>query len=150
MADDIEAFLRRAAERRKQQAGRKPTAAPRPRPEYTDSRRERHVKQVQPEDVVIQAELVDDGSLGGLSNRHLQDTHLAETVENADENMDAHIQQVFDHQVGRLSHRDQQPTSDVALSGDLTQAIILMLQSPQGLQQAILLSEIFERPIDRW
>lgn len=151
MSDDIEAFLRRAAQRRKEQAGRKAAPAPKPRPEYTDSRSERKIRQAPPEEVYVEAEIVDDqAGLSQLSNRHLQGDHLANSVGQADDKMDAHIQKVFDHNVGHLAHDTPPTASETLADGDIAKTLISMLQSTHGVQQAFLLREIIDRPEHRW
>jgi hypothetical protein len=65
---------------------------------------------------------------------------LGEKVDLADDNLEAHIHQVFDHQVGNLATstgvvREQAPAH-------LTEAVYDMLDSPQDLRQAIILAEI--------
>ncbi|QDS89785.1 hypothetical protein EC9_39850 [Rosistilla ulvae] len=151
MADDIEAFLRRAAQRRKEQAARKAAPAAKSRPEYTDSRAERTIRQVRPEEVVVEAEIVDDSAgISDLSSRHLQADHLANTVGQADDKMEAHIQKVFDHQVGRLASEPSEPVIHSVVDDDIAKTLISLLQTPQGVQQAFLLREIIDRPEHRW
>ncbi|MEZ6090948.1 MAG: hypothetical protein R3C05_23595 [Pirellulaceae bacterium] len=151
MADDIEAFLRRAAQRRKEQAGRKQPAPPRPRPEYTDSRTERQVQRERPEDIVVEAELIDDtAGLSQLAGHHLKNEHLASQIEMADEKMEAHLTKVFDHSVGKLGPGQSFDASQAMAEGDIAKTLISLLQSPQGLQQALLLREVIDRPTHRW
>lgn len=156
MADDIEAFLKRAAERRKSQQGgqpARPQAAP-AQPVPTPQRPQAFQPQATPapmitrvEPEVIDAELVDEEDFSRLTDRHLQDRHLAQEVGLADDKMDAHIHEVFDHRVGRLAHRKRANP----LAQESTAAMLMeLLQSPQGLQQAVLLREIFDRPDHRW
>jgi hypothetical protein len=65
----------------------------------------------------------------------------------ADEHMDAHIAQRFDHHVGSLDMGDSLPgagpSADVALdAADL----VALLNNPKTLRQAVLLSEILNPP----
>jgi hypothetical protein len=73
---------------------------------------------------------------------------LGEEVGLADEHMDAHIAQKFDHQVGSLDLGD----AAQAAAGPTEQAfdaseLIAMLQEPNTVRQAVLLSEIL-RPLE--
>ncbi|QDV70290.1 hypothetical protein Poly24_40100 [Rosistilla carotiformis] len=151
MSDDIEAFLRRAAQRRKEQAAKKAAPVAKPRPEYTDSRAERKIREIRPEDLV-EPEIVEDYSAGisQLTNRHLQGEHLANAVGQADDKMDAHIQKVFDHQVGQLPNDPAPSAAQSIAEGEIAKTLIALLQSSQGVQQAFLLHDIIERPTHRW
>ena len=104
---------------------------------------------------VVEAKVIEEPSIGSLSSRHLRDSHLAEKVSLADDKMDEHIHQVFDHQVGGLassSQSDRMPdeTADDKVPENYVDALVGMLSSSTGLQQAILVREIFDRPTHRW
>ena len=153
MADDIEEFLRRAAQRRKQKANQSAEPPRRPKPEYSNARTERQVEVIEAD--VVEAKVIEEPSIGSLSSRHLRDSHLAEKVSLADDKMDEHIHQVFDHQVGGLassSQSDRMPdeTADDKVPENYVDALVGMLSSSTGLQQAILVREIFDRPTHRW
>ena len=85
--------------------------------------------------------------------------HLSDRVDLADDEMDARLHQTFDHQVGRL-RKTTEATPDVsrqdsnAVAATVTQATVLgiahMLQSPENIRSAIILNEVFNRPVDRW
>ena len=142
MADDIEAFLKRAAQRRA--AANVETAQPPPirpaKPEFTNSRSERLVTplpaSVLVAEPVIEAEVV-------------YDVHPAELiVGQADERMIQHVHHALDHQVGQLNEvRDVVRTAET--SSDLD-SILQLLRQPNGLRSAILLKEIFDPPTHRW
>ncbi len=79
-------------------------------------------------------------------------SQLGAKVGMADEKLEARIHSKFDHD---LSHLDEiygdkkdsdEPTEGSAASGDIAE----MLRNPQSVRQAIILSEILKRPLDRW
>lgn len=83
---------------------------------------------------------------------------LGDRVEEADDIMEARLHQTFGHQVGRLKSSTAATTATRgdanAVAATVAQATVLgiahMLQSPQNIQSAIILNEVFNRPIDRW
>ncbi len=78
-------------------------------------------------------------------------SHLGERVIQADEQFDVQLKAKFDHKLGKLaSQRDSnQPDQPVAVDSPAAQ-IAAMLADPAGVRQAIVLSEILNRPSDRW
>jgi hypothetical protein len=80
-------------------------------------------------------------------------------VDQADEQMQSHLHQVFDHNLGSLASRG-------AASGSTTQSdqarqpgagpllapvgFAAMLANADTLRQAVVLQEILKRPVDRW
>lgn len=86
----------------------------------------------------------------------LRQHHLSSSVEQRDERMEEHLEGVFDHDLGRLSHESQkkpvlsaepQGISQVGLGAA---SFAAMLKNSRSLKQAIVLSEILSRPEDRW
>ena len=78
-------------------------------------------------------------------------SHLAEDINQADERLEEHIHDAFDHTVGALGHDeegDSQGTGQVKKSA--RQSLLQMLRSKSALRNAILISEVFERPEHRW
>lgn len=146
MSGDLEDFLRRAAERRRAKAG---SAAPnpprRPRPEYTDSRRERVTEPIEV------AEIVDDpievGS-GDDVGRTLaaQRKRIREAEQRA-----AKIRAQTKKALSGIkpASRGSQPPPAIAVPTSADDLIQLLTQ-PGGLGQAILIKEILERPEHRW
>lgn len=117
---------------------------------------------------VVAAELAEDSDrvaasvaahLRGAEQISQHTAHLSARVDVADDEMDARLHQTFDHQVGRL-RKTTEATPDVsrqdsnAVAATVTQATVLgiahMLQSPENIRSAIILNEVFNRPIDRW
>jgi len=113
----------------------------------------------------VEVEVLEDAYVGRSVVDHVQQ-HLgartvaqrgppSEVVENAVQNMQAHLQQTFDHEVGHLAQRSSaEGTSVATLAPDATlptaNQLRTILGSPQGVGQAILLSEILRRPEERW
>ena len=138
MSNDIEEFLRRAAERR-QQAARQRSAQQqaqtksRSAPQYTDRAAERRVASpgdTEPEEVAVVAEIVEPTEAeyvsGGLAHRRDAE-RAAKKLANAQVVLAAPVT----------------PESLIA-------AITLQLSTPDGLRQALLIREILDRPTHRW
>jgi hypothetical protein len=97
--------------------------------------------------------------LRGADQISLHTSQLSSRVDLADDEMDARLHQTFDHQLGRL-RKTTEITADVsrqdsnAVAATVAQATVLgiahMLQSPENIRSAIILNEVFNRPIDRW
>lgn len=94
-----------------------------------------------------------------LERRHLAEgrvlehaSHLGEELGQTDERMVAHLHQKFDHQLGNLGGRETSSAEQIAVALAVTPAedIAALLATPQGMQQAIILSEIIQRPTERW
>lgn len=166
MADDLEAFLRQAAQRRAQKAaGAQPQAAP-PRPAPAAPPRTPSPPQARrpvarptpppparPE--VIDAEIVSAEPASRLKTtvdtskiaRHTK--QLGEEVGLADEHMAAHLSQTFDHQVGSQVSEPATPARPAAATFDSAldvEALLDMLTKPTSVRNAIVLTEILRRP----
>jgi hypothetical protein len=96
--------------------------------------------------------------------RHSQDiaAHvemLGDRVESADEDMAAHLQQTFDHAVGRLKKTTDGPVQLAPTSPSVAaivtrdaspaHGIAELLRSPQSVRNAFILAEVLKRP-DQW
>lgn len=141
MAGDLEDFLRRAAERRRAKAAepRQPEQRPpRRRPEYSDSRRERMTQPVEVAELVDDEPTAVDAGLREISARPEQPSRRTSSGSQ------------------RRSTTTAMPmasTNANAAGGSPvldTEDLIAMLTSVGGLQQAIVLKEILERPEHRW
>ena len=171
MNDEVENFLRRVAQMRAEaeQGKAQPRPAPpkpppkrrEPRPpsppaRLVPARPEMPVSQ--PVEVeIVDAELAARGdSVGRHVAEHLRGTeqiaehtrHLGEEVDLADDKLEAHLHEVFDHQLGRLKKstieagaQGRQAAVEVT-AGQLQQ----MLRTPQSIRDAIIMSEILRRP----
>jgi len=164
MARDIEEFLRRAAERRKkaqqgggggQQQQRPPAQRPTPPPpRQTISERD-----IVPARVAFpeqQPHSIGEESIDEHVRRHIDVSdivehvdHLAEDIEQADERMDAHLDEVFDHEVGSKLGSGKGATDELkraTRSNKATSGLLKMLQDPASVRQSILIAEILKRP----
>ena len=99
---------------------------------------------------------------GGLQQR---DAHLGSVIEQADEQMEDRLEQRFEHTVGRLASTSTSAEApQVPLRTDTSAAqtpsgvgvptsareLAQLLRSPRELANAIVLTEILKRPVDRW
>lgn len=145
MAGDLEDFLKRAAQRRQAKAAAQRQQQPRERPQYSNSRTERVVREVDPEEVitaevldaeVLDAEVLDQDSIAERARRIEEAKRSAEAI--AAETARKH----------RKSNT--LPKQTPKLSGTPAKDLIRLLKKPGGIQQAILLKEVFDRPEHRW
>lgn len=157
MADDLEAFLRQAAQRRAQRAASAPRpAAPGPpmppRAPQTPPPPKSAPAPPAPStpvtaDVASPPEPTRLGTRVNTAEFEQRAEHLGVEVGLADEHMEAHLAQKFDHQVGSqgLSASTGATSSPVEFAFD-AEALAAMLANPTALRHAILLSEILARP----
>lgn len=170
--DEVGEFLRRAAQKR---GGGRPAEMEVVRPESRGSQRPRVAQEARAKAAagsVVEAQTVDEGPLGGkvpaLAERHLDSRELAERashlshVDQADEEMQSHLQQVFDHQLGSLAPRladsaepaagdhATAPSEAPTAMPTTAEALAVLLSNPQSLRGAVILTEIFRRPTERW
>ncbi|MDA9858027.1 hypothetical protein N9D23_07885 [Rubripirellula sp.] len=147
MSGDLEDFLRRAAQRRQAKAAQanQPAAAPRKRPQYSNSRTERVTRTVETQatDEVLVAEVVDHHSTNQYDRR-----------ETGTQRQQAETAQKQAEAAATRSAAGQSSTKNDAASSALnSQAgieLLAALRSPGGVRQAILLREILDRPTHRW
>jgi hypothetical protein len=172
MKDEVEDFLRRVAQMRAQaeaqakgqrsrpaQPPPQPPRPPRqqPPPRLVPTAPDPAYAQVVPVEVV-DAELADNADrvarqvatdLRGTEQIAEHTRHLGEKVDATDEKMQAHLHQVFDHQLGRLKASSGETAlvkserSGAELSLD---QIMRLLRSPGSIRDAIVMSEILRRP----
>jgi hypothetical protein len=74
---------------------------------------------------------------------------LGADVAQADERLESHLKQKFQHQVGALEHRTSVGPTQRART-PIAQSIFDMLKRPDGVKQAVVLGEILRRPDERW
>ena len=152
MSGDLEDFLRRAAQRRQAKAAQERAASARPsesrsgsrtRPQYSDRRTERIVSADEADEILV-AEVVDDEAHNSIADRMRRLEAAKQAAAEAESSL------------GRLRRADQKPQAKAPaaagplLSGDPVQNLIKLLRQPAGIQQAILLREILDRPTHRW
>ncbi len=168
MAGDIEDFLRRAAQRRAPQ-GPPPVSRPVPFPPDLE---------ILDDDDVVDTEIVDaypvedPGILSGPDvgahvSQHINTadfgeriSHLGEVIDHADDRMEAHMQEIFEHKLGELgapTSRASESTLDddgerrPGAAGPGQRAafnIRRLLSSPGSIRDAIVLGEVLRRPDD--
>jgi len=168
--NEIEEFLKRAAAMRaRQQQGAQPTAArpsaPPPPPSAPPLSARLPTSIVQDAEV-IEAEEVTGDDVANYVTRHLDSglfkqraAQLGSEIKSADEAIEAHLHQTFEHRLGQLggstaraddSSLDDDETAAAAAKAPATTSFADLLRSPQNLRNAIILSEIFNPPRHRW
>jgi len=79
-----------------------------------------------------------------------QSSALGETVGLADERLETRLHAKFDHDLGRLSHRetptDSTPQAKAMTGADIATEIAAMLSEPQGMRKLIVANAILNRP----
>ena len=173
MSDEIAEFLRRAAQRRAEQAQ-----------QAEQQRRAQQQQQYVPPPApalpqrlapaVVEAEIIDDdepplrpafSKVGQHVAQHLDTSEFAQraerlgdVTEQADERMEAHLHQAFDHRLGNISAGTQTITAAVTPAADdqmkarvaNNHPILSMLRQPQSIRNAIILAELLQRPETNW
>jgi hypothetical protein len=172
MRDEVEEFLRRAAQRRAQaEAKRRDQQAPQQQnPQQAPPQRLAPIQraplreqQLEPVVEIIEAEEADAGSrLTSSVAQHLRGTteiarhasSLGYEVDQSDERLEARLHKTFDHQLGSLKNTStaapekvaMQTTEALAASMNLTR----LLSNAQTIRNGIILSEVLARPEHRW
>ncbi|TWU47339.1 hypothetical protein Poly51_51390 [Rubripirellula tenax] len=144
MSGDLEDFLRRAAERRQAKAAEQTRSESNVRrtPEYSDSRTERNASEQQEE--ILMAEIVDDDDDGtSIAVRMKRIEEAKRVAAGMEKEAAAKMRQVR----GMLPRQAQ---AKKVFTGNTVQDLISTMQRPGGVQQMILMKEIFDRPVDRW
>lgn len=145
MAGDIEDFLKRAAQRRQVKAAeqaRRPEPPQPSRPRYSNIRSERVVIPVEDADEILTAELIEDDT-DSISNRMKR---LAEAKRVAA----AGAEEAGDRMRESRGMLSRSKIVKKQFTGNPVQDLLSTLNHPGGLQQAILLREILDRPEHRW
>lgn len=174
MKDEVEEFLRRVAQLRAQAEAQargqqqRPAFQPPPPPQRMVPPprlvpTQDEVVYLEPADAeVVDAELAELGdSVGRHVAQHLrgdreiaeQTRHLGEEVDLADEKLESHLHQVFDHRLGNLkkSASETAAVSHAHLALDVNMGEIRnLLASSASVRNAIIMTEILRRPEERW
>jgi len=171
--DEIEEFLKRAAQRRQSKAAGKPAPpAPKPRPEYTDARSERlpraePINEPRPknrrDEEVVDAIVLEDPLDGQSVAEHVKGlkreraTRSSEAKARRSGGSVAPVDAVpvvtqVDPNAPRQRAPSIAPQTAIADNGGITpiDRLITLLRQPDGMVQAVLLQEILKRPTDRW
>jgi hypothetical protein len=141
MSDDLEKFLQRAAQRRRQRTEPSIVIVGEPlRPEI-----------VEPE-IVEPILILGEESVGEHVRSHLSNSafsqraeQMGDKVDTVNEKMDQRIHDVFDHKLGNLTVSVDDPNSisdDVHTTPDVVNWVADMLRNPSTLRQVIVLNEI--------
>lgn len=168
MQNEIEAFLRRVAQVREAAEARKQPRVLPPPPQQQQPVQQRVARLTDSADpTLLPAEVVDAElaeSAGDVERsvvEHMRGTteiaervrHLGETAALADDKLEAHLHQTFDHQIGRL----KKTASDTAakpndpLPAELNAAeLSSRFHSLQSVREAIIMAEVLRRPVERW
>jgi hypothetical protein len=165
MAGDIEEFLRRAAQRREGKSAPAPPRQPprpqppRPEPRVLEAELIEEIEIVQPDILSgesVEAHVAQHIGSSGFAERL---SHLGEDVDTADDRMEAHLHGYFEHDLGQLGAKTS-VAEDSTLDDDSpagmkdeppsTTDFAKLLANPASLRDAIIVSEIFKRPEDRW
>ena len=174
--NEIEEFLKRAAAMRARQQQGAPATPPRqsappappppqrPAPLSSLSRRSADIVE---DAEVIEVDEVDIDDVAKSVARHLDSSqfqdrtsHLGERIKSADEAIESHLHETFEHRLGALGAKTAAAADstldeeeNAARTGASTPAqfdLRSLLQSPQSLRNAIILSELLNPPHDRW
>lgn len=139
MLEEIEEFLRRAAEKRGEIL-RPPEQQQRPvQAEYVEPQ----VAEVE----IVEPEVIDQAPYSRQPSYDLPDSQL----EYSDERLESRLHETFDHRLGSLDPDGAKMASDEADHPHTSpKGLAKMLSSPQGLRNAFVLSEILRRPEHRW
>jgi hypothetical protein len=166
LSNEIDDFLRRAAQRRQQNqsAGppRRPPAAERAKPIQRPAE--------QPASAEVVARPMGDEverSLKKFTEEKKQfeqrAARLGGEVAQADDKIEAHLKEKFSHRLGTLERQPgvtaaplaPQPTTDagaptVTVSATAAAGFAALLTTADNIRQAVVLTEILNRPTDRW
>jgi len=167
MADDLDDFLKQAAQRRQQRqqqrTNRPPVVQPAPQPT-----RPAPTPRLQQQDPIPSAQVVDSKpyvpTVGNLSSS-LSSASLPGGVDQADERMQAHLKEAFQHEISSLRNSEPKPSlkkkqkkesrlqetpataAEVQPTAKVSFAsLVAQLRDPQSLRMAIIAHEIMKRP----
>ena len=173
VSEQIEEFMRQAAKRQQKPDGPRKADGPRRVP---SPQRAAPTQPAQPVPATVVAE-VQPAPLGRQVSEHVdkyldeeeflrRQKQLGKEVVEVDQEIGQHMKQVFEHHVGKLQAADDDAESSppaepqpqlvgaaLAASEDSTATAAHMfelLSSPDSLRDAIVLSEILNRPESRW
>lgn len=166
LEDEIEAFLRKSLGG-KEPPKEAPVKPPPPR-RVAPQRTPQHGRQRKPV-AASDPDFPAQESVGEHVERHIEsqgmgrrDAHLGEMIGQADERLETHLTQVFEHRLGNLREQSIGESTSIGQGTDaaywnqtsgpneLHQRIFELLSTPQNVQAAVLLSEILRRPDDPW
>lgn len=149
MSGDLEDFLRRAAERRREKAAGPPAPQPRrQRPEYTDSRRERDAEPIEVAETVEDSYEEPDNAMTraiAAQQRQIREAERQAEKIRSEAKPASRERQSSPGKQKTASDTPAQPSLPASLD-----ELAEILSTPRGLRQAILMKEVLERPEHRW
>jgi len=79
-------------------------------------------------------------------------SQLGAQVGQADEKLEGHLHEKFDHDLSRIQDESVTAAGQRGQEGAALTAsdIVGMLSNPKSISQAVVLNEILQRPLDRW
>jgi hypothetical protein len=161
---EIEEFLRRANQK-KASSGNRPQ---RPQPARAKSAE----KPARAE--IVRAEVVRERPVGGEVERHVKkyldeeeftrrSEKLGEEVAEADDKIEQHLKSVFDHSLSKIAATpgvtasppssklaDAAPQITLATASVAAGDVAALFGNPLSIRQAVIISEILNRPLERW
>lgn len=166
LAREIEEFLRRAQAQRAGQPARAAPPAPPPLPPSPPRLPPRGGEgtlssETGPRPITTVAEHVQT-YLGPPRMGEVGTKDLGQAVARSEDRLEAHLREVFGHQVGTLSGaageaareptpvEPSSPADRITAEGPSPAMLAAVLADPAGVRQAILWSEILNRPEHRW
>jgi hypothetical protein len=155
LANEIDQFVQQASQRRgegsPQQAPRRPMPSQQRAPAQPRVTSQPLVEAVPVELLEPMAE--ESGSVGSRRLGSLGSRRLESEVDQADENMEEHVHEVFDHKLGQLGRTPdvtKRQSDPATVPPTAAAGLAAMLTDPANVRQAIVLSEILQRPEQRW
>lgn len=164
MSGDLEDFLKRAAERRQAKAAQQQAPPKRVPPQYSDSRTER-VPRPAPTDEVVEAQIVSASVVEDVvvaetmpvAQKRFEKAKSARRQKNAKKAAESRQTRSGPEEpnantesMSKPYNEEQEMTGNRQSTGSSTENLVEMLKRPKGVQQALLLREILDRPEHRW
>jgi hypothetical protein len=161
---EVEEFLRRAqgkqAEPRRpvqtappprQRPPQRPPSEPANRPGQPARHPQRPPERTpEPEPVVLRVEGVAEHVARSVSTADVTENtnKLGAEVALADDKLESHLQQTFQHPIGKLQHREE--AEQKLQAPTIAEEIRQLIRQPAGMRQLIIAGEILRRPEERW
>ena len=153
LEDEISEFLRRAAERqRPARPESRPASSPRPAARPPSPR-----APAQPVEAAIATARPTGADVDAHVRRYLdadeftrRSAEMGDRVAQADSQTDERLHEVFDHRLGQLQERLPQEAAEVPRTAVQPIQLLALLSRPETVRNAVVLSEILQRPQHRW
>jgi hypothetical protein len=162
--NEIEEFLRRANQKKQTPAARPQRPQPvRTKPGEKPRRAE-----------IVRAEVVRERPVGGEVEKHVKkyldeeeferrSKKMGEEVSESDDKIERHLKSVFDHSLSKIAATpgvtaspstaklaDTAPEITIATPSVAATDIAALFGNPLSVRQAVIISEILNRPLERW